>query len=72
MLSFGLNDMKASGNQVCVQGKDLFLYIIDVVSNSLMVKMDDVRQSIMMKSIFYDSSKRKDYEPYFQNLNEFI
>lgn len=72
LLSFGLNDMKASGNKVCVQAKDLFLYIIDVAKNTLLLKIDDVRQSIVMKSIFYDSSKREEHQQYFSHLNEFI
>jgi hypothetical protein len=73
LLSVGVDDViPMDFNQISVQGKDLHLYIIDFVQNVLIRKIDDVRQSIEMKSIFRDVRRRGANEEYFESLKEYI
>jgi hypothetical protein len=73
VLSFGINDHGASGDfsTICVQAKDLYIYLIDFSSEILLKKIDTKRSNILMKSIFYDHFKEENQQ-YYQSFNEFV
>ena len=55
---------------ICVQTKSLKMYVIDVCSKTVISTSDN--NQLMLKSIFKDQSKRKENEPYYEGLKEFI
>jgi len=59
VLSFGVDDfVNDHFAMVCVQAKDLALYIIDFEKQQVIRKIQGNRFSIVMKSIFFDPDQR--------------
>lgn len=75
VLSFGLDDAPSTYHNlstILVQGKDLYLYVIDFINNQLLQKVCNVRQSIVMKSILRDQTKIGKFSDDIESFNEVI
>ena len=53
VLNFGFDDFNESFSTITVQAKDLFIYQIDFI-NQTVVRKTQERHNVMMKSIFYN------------------
>lgn len=71
VLSFSFDDVNDSFSMICVQAKDLYIYIIDFINSSVITKVQD-RNSIIRKSIFRHYHRRVRTLPKFEMMKEFI
>ena len=55
VLNFSFDDFNNDFSSICVQAKDLYIYLIDYTKHEVIKKVDQERQHVVMKSIFYDS-----------------
>lgn len=71
VLSFSFDDIGESFSQICVQARDLYLYLIDFTNHTVVQKVMD-RHSTVRKSIFYNYPKREGTLQFFQHVKSFI
>jgi len=66
VMHFGLDDfIKDKFSLICVQAKDLQLYVIDFLKKQLLFKVDQFLYTFIGKSVFYDPLKRGKNMKYF-------
>ena len=71
VLSFSFDDVNDSFSMICVQAKDLYIYIIDFINSTVITRVQD-RNSIIRKSIFRHYHRRVRTLPKFEMMKEFI
>lgn len=71
VLSFGFDDFNSGFSQICVQAKNLSLYIIDFTSKRVVRRIRDP-VSVSFKGIFYDFQNQARHLPQYDGLKEFI
>lgn len=71
VLSFGFDDFNSGFSQICVQAKNLSLYIIDFTSKKVVRRIRDP-VSVSFRGIFYDLQNQAKHLPQYAGLKEFI
>jgi len=73
VLSFGMDDyVNDQFGLICVQAKDLFLYIIDFEKKAVVFKMDQTLTSIQMKSLFFNLQTKDQNLPHYEHVKEYV
>jgi len=71
VLSFSLDDNNDSFSMICVQAKDLYLYIVDFIKGEVVTKIAD-RNSVLMKGVFYKYTQRGKTMRDFTGVKAFV
>ena len=71
VLAFGLDDYQEGDNEICVQAKDLYLYLINFVEGKIVRRLQRPH-NIILKSVFYSLSDRESKLKQYEHVKELV
>lgn len=71
VLGFGLDDFHESESEICVQAKDLHLYMINYVERKVVRRLQRPH-NIVLKSVFYGISDRDSRLKQYEHVKELV